>query len=99
MNLKRLRMLIIEELGRDLESPRPDPMTWRSLPGVEVMLFAAPGVGKNVYNAQIIVKDDPTLSTPIRSFQDESSAMFWAREKAEFAYRKLMGKKPSQARS
>lgn len=90
MSLKLLRMLIREELGRDLESPRPDPMTWRSYPGVDVMLFAAPGAGANVYKAQITVKGAPELSTPIRTFSDESSAMFWAREKAEFAHRKLM---------
>jgi hypothetical protein len=93
MITKLLRQLIREELGRDLESPRPDPMTWRSFPGIHVVVIAAPSLGNGAYQAQVTVEDEPSLSTPMRSFNDESSAMFWAREKAEAAHRKLLNQK------
>ena len=83
-----LRMLIREELGRDLESPRPDPLHWRDYPGVHVMITADPVGG--VYIAQVKVDDDESLSTPSRRFKSENDAMFWARDKADRAYKSLL---------
>ena len=74
MNL--LKALIREELGRDLKSPRPDPLTWKDYPGV--------------YIAQVKVEDDESLSTPARRFKSEQDAMFWARDKADRAYKSLL---------
>jgi hypothetical protein len=86
--IELLRRLIQEELGRDLESPRPDPLDWKSFPGVHVMITADP-VG-NVYIAQVKVDDRDDLSTPARRFKSENDAMFWARNKAEIAYKSLV---------
>lgn len=85
MNL--LRKLIREEIGRDLKSPRPDPLTWQSFPNVHVMIVADPANGS--YMCQIKVKDNDELSTPMRSFKSEDDAMFWARNKAEELNKKL----------
>lgn len=83
-----LRKLIQEELGRDLESPRPDPLDWKSYPGVHVMITADPVGG--VYISQVKVDDRDDLSTPARRFKSENDAMFWARSKAEHAYKTLV---------
>ncbi len=88
MKFSTLRALIREELGRDLKSPRPDMMGWRDFPGVHVMLTADPV--NNCYYAKITVKDREDLSTSNRRFSSENDAMFWARDKAERAYRSLM---------
>lgn len=85
MNL--LRKLIREEIGRDLKSPRPDPLTWQSFPNIHVMIVADPANGS--YMCQIKVKDNDELSTPMRSFKSEDDAMFWARNKAEELNKKL----------
>jgi hypothetical protein len=82
-----LRKLIREELGRDLKSPRPDPLTWQSYPNIHVMITADPSSG--AYKCQIKVDNRKDLSTPQQTFADETSAMFWAREKAEMINRKL----------
>jgi hypothetical protein len=84
-----LKALIQEELGRDLESPRPDPLNWRDYPGINVMITADPVGG--VYIAQVKVDDHDELSTPSRRFKSEHDAMFWARDKAERAYKTLLG--------
>lgn len=84
-----LRLLIREELGRDLESPRPDPLNWRDYPGIHVMITADPVGG--VYIAQVKVEEHEELSTPSRRFKSEHDAMFWARDKAERAYKTLLG--------
>lgn len=84
-----LRALIQEELGRDLESPRPDPLNWRDYPGINVMITADPVGG--VYIAQVKVDDHDELSTPSRRFKSENDAMFWARDKADRAYKTLLG--------
>jgi len=84
-----LRALIHEELGRDLESPRPDPLNWRDYPGIHVIITADPVGG--VYIAQVKVEDRDDLSTPARRFKSEHDAMFWARDKAERAYKTLLG--------
>ncbi len=86
--IETLRELIREELGRDLESPRPDPLNWKDYPGIHVMVTADPMGG--VYIAQVKVDDDDSLSTPSRRFKSEHDAMFWARDKADQAYKKLM---------
>lgn len=83
-----LRQLIREELGRDLKSPRPDPLTWRDYPGVHVIITADPVGG--VYVAQVKVDDHDDLSTPMRRFKSEQDAMFWARDKADRAYKQLL---------
>ena len=83
-----LRKLIREELGRDLKSPRPDPLTWKDYPGVHVMITADPVGG--VYIAQVQVDDNDSLSTPSRRFKSENDAMFWARDKADQAYKILL---------
>jgi hypothetical protein len=83
-----LRKLIREELGRDLKSPRPDPLTWKDYPGVHVMITADASGG--VYIAQVKVDDDDSLSTPARRFKSEQDAMFWARDKADRAYKSLL---------
>jgi hypothetical protein len=87
--IELLRRLIKEELGRDLESPRPDPLNWRDYPGVHVMITADPVGG--VYIAQVKVDDRDDLSTPSRRFKSENDAMFWARDKADRAYKTLLG--------
>jgi hypothetical protein len=89
MTLSLLRKLIREEIGRDLKSPRPDTMNWRDFPGVHVMITADPVNG--CYNARVTVKDREDLSTPNRRFKSENDASFWARDKAERAYRALLG--------
>lgn len=86
--IKLLRALIREELGRDLKSPRPDPLTWRDYPGVHVMITADPI--NSVYLAQVKVEDYDDLSTPMRRFKTEHDAMFWARDKADRAYKQLV---------
>jgi hypothetical protein len=86
--IKLLRKLIQEELGRDLESPRPDPLNWRDYPGVHVIITADPVGG--VYVAQVKVDDHDDLSTPMRRFKSEHDAMFWARDKADRAYKQLL---------
>lgn len=88
MNL--LKLLIREELGRDLESPRPDPLDWKSYPGIHVMITADP-VG-NKYVAQVKVENDESLSTPVHNFKTEADAMGWARMKADHAYNKMMNR-------
>lgn len=89
MNLSLLRELIREELGRDLKSPRPDTMNWRDYPGVHVNITADPVNG--CYVARVTVKDREDLSTPSRRFKSEGDAMFWARDRAERAYRSILG--------
>lgn len=90
-NLKRLLALLIkEELGRDLESPRPDPLNWRDYPGIHVIITADP-VG-NKYIAEIEVEDDESLSTGAHDFTSEAAAMGWARMKADHAFNKLMNR-------
>jgi len=86
--IELLRRLIREELGRDLKSPRPDPLTWKDYPGVHVMITADPVGG--VYIAQVKVEDHDELSTPARRFKSEQDAMFWARDKADRAYKFLV---------
>lgn len=83
-----LRALIREELGRDLKSPRPDPLTWKDYPGIHVMITADPI--NSVYLAQVKVEDQDELSTPTRRFKTEQDAMFWARDKADRAFKQLM---------
>ncbi len=83
-----LKALIKEELGRDLESPRPDPLTWKDYPGIHVMITADPI--NSVYLAQVKVDDHDDLSTPMRRFKSEQDAMFWARDKADRAFKQLM---------
>lgn len=90
--IEMLRKLIREELGRDLESPRPDPLSWKDYPGIHVMITADPV--NNSYVASVKVKEDESLSTPVRRFKSENDAMFWARNKAEDAYRKLLNAAP-----
>jgi hypothetical protein len=82
-----LRKLIREEIGRDLKSPRPDPLTWQSYPNIHVMITADPANGS--YMCQVKVKDNDELSTPMRSFKSENDAMFWARNKAEEINKKV----------
>lgn len=86
--IELLRALIQEELGRDLKSPRPDPLTWRSYPDIHVEIhpFAADGT----YSAKVTVKDREDLTTPMRKFRSEQDAMFWARDKAERAYKAML---------
>lgn len=87
--MKLLKALIKEELGRDLKSPRPDPLNWRDYPSINVTITADPVGG--VYIAQIKVDEREDLSTPSRRFKSEHDAMFWARDKAERAYKVLLG--------
>ena len=75
-----LRKLIREEIGRDLKSTRPDPLTWRSYDGIHVI---------------IKVDDRKDLSTIIRTFKDETEAMSWCRIKAENIRKKLLGSSES----
>jgi len=86
--IELLRRLIREELGRDLKSPRPDPLTWRGYPDIHVEIhpFAADGT----YAAKVTVKDRDDLTTPMRKFKSEQDAMFWARDKAEKAYKAML---------
>ena len=86
--IRLLRDLIREELGRDLESPRPDPLTWKDYPGIQVTIVADASDG--AYIAQVKVDDDESLSTPSRRFKSEQDAMFWARDKADRAYKSLL---------
>ena len=43
-----------------------------------------------LYIAQVKVDDDESLSTPARRFKSEQDAMFWARDKADRAYKSLL---------
>lgn len=87
--IELLRELIKEELGRDLKSPRPDPLTWKDYPGIHVIITADP-VG-SVYLAQVKVDEHDELSTAMRRFKSENDATFWARDKADRAYKVLLG--------
>jgi hypothetical protein len=89
MTLLMLRKLIREEISRDLKSPRPDTMNWKDYPGVHVVITADPI--NNCYQARVTVKDREDLSTPTRRFKSENDASFWARDKADRAYRALLG--------
>jgi len=86
--IKLLRKIIKEELGRDLESPRPDPLTWRDYPGINVNVTADP-IG-NRYVAKVEVDGHEDLSTWSHSFSSENDAMHWARVQAEKAFKTLM---------
>lgn len=94
MTISTLRKLIREEIGRDLKSPRPDTMNWRDFPGVHVIITADPV--NNCYFARVTVKDREDLSTPSRRFKSENDANFWARDRAERAYRTLLSSEESQ---
>jgi hypothetical protein len=94
MTISLLRNLIREEIGRDLKSPRPDTMNWRDFPGVHVVVTADPV--NDCYFASVTVKDRDDLSTPSRRFKTESDASFWARDRAERAYRSLLANDESQ---
>jgi len=94
MTISLLRKLIREEIGRDLKSPRPDTMNWRDFPGVHVVITADPI--NNCYFARVTVKDRDDLSTPSRRFKSENDATFWARDRAERAYRSLLASDESQ---
>jgi hypothetical protein len=52
------------------------------------MITADPVGG--VYIAQVKVDERDDLSTPSRRFKSENDAMFWARSKAEPAYKTLV---------
>jgi hypothetical protein len=94
MKISLLRRLIREELGRDLKSPRPDTLNWRDFPGVHVIITADPV--DDCYIARVTVKDRDDLSTPSRRFKTENDASFWARDRAERAYRSLLANDESQ---
>lgn len=94
MTLSLLRKLIREEIGRDLKSPRPDTMSWRDYPGVHVII--TPDPINSCYFARVTVKDREDLSTPNRRFKSEGDANFWARDRADRAYRALLGSAPSE---
>lgn len=94
MKISLLRRLIREELGRDLKSPRPDTLNWRDFPGVHVIITADPV--NDCYIARVTVKDREDLSTPSRRFKTENDASFWARDRAERAYRSLLANDESQ---
>jgi hypothetical protein len=94
MKISLLRRLIREELGRDLKSPRPDTLNWRDFPGVHVIITADPV--NDCYIARVTVKDRDDLSTPSRRFKTENDASFWARDRAERAYRSLLANDESQ---
>lgn len=83
-----LRALIREELGRDLKSPRPDPLNWRSYPDIQVEIH--PYASDGTYSAKVTVADRDDLTTPMRKFRSEQDAMFWARDKADRAYKILL---------
>ena len=88
-----LRKLIREEIGRDLKSTRPDPLTWRSYDGIHVIITVDAASGH--YQCQVKVDDRKDLSTIIRTFKDETEAMSWCRIKAENIRKKLLGSSES----
>ena len=88
--IRLLKLLIREEIGRDLKSPRPDRLDWKSYPGIHVMITADP-VG-NKYIAKVEVEDDESLSTNSHEFSSEEAASGWARMKADYAFNKLINK-------
>jgi hypothetical protein len=83
-----LRKLIREELGRDLKSPRPDPLTWKSYPNIHVEIY--PFAVDGTYTAKVTVDDRDDLTTPMRKFKSEQDATFWARDNADRAYKSLL---------
>lgn len=84
-----LRKLIREEIGRDLKSTRPDPLTWRSYDGIHVIIAADAASGH--YQCQVKVDGRKDLSTSIRTFKDETEAMSWCRINADNIRKKLLG--------
>ena len=81
---------IKEELGRNNFSPNTNPYQYWEVSGVEVDLY--PIEGK--YAVQIEVAADPTLSSPLRTFNDESEAVHFARKYTEFV-QKVLNQKDS----
>ena len=74
-----LRLLIREELGRNIRSiPDVDAMqNWRHLDGIDAQVTADPG--SNGWHVKISTADGK-VSLPLKYFSDENSANFWARE-------------------
>jgi len=74
-------------IGKNYHTLDPDPITWENYPGLEYDLNQEPG-GK-VY-AKVKVTDHPEMDTPVRTFTDEDTAMFWIRREYETLRQKLM---------
>jgi hypothetical protein len=81
----KLAASIREELGRNFFSANTDPFQYWEVTGVNVDLYPQEGQ----YAVQIEVKDDPTLNSPLRLFNSEQEAVFFARQYTEFVQRVL----------
>jgi len=91
--LRILRDLIREELGRNMQSPQAvDVMQdWRHLPGISTEITAHPSM--NGFYAKVTTEDGEG-DTPMRFFADEPSASFWARDQVLRIQSKKMSSNP-----
>jgi len=95
--LRMLRDLIREELGRNMQSPPAvDVMQdWRHLDGINAEVTPNPSQGGWYVK---ITTDDGEGDTPMRFFTDETSANFWARDQVMKIYKKKMSENPTLQR-
>lgn len=83
-NLKLLRDLIREELGRDFKTTMDSMLDWKNLPGVHAEVTVDPR--NNRYRVQIMDLD--SNGSTIRYFGSEEEANFYARKTCFDLYRK-----------
>lgn len=95
--LRMLRDLIREELGRNMQSPPAvDVMQdWRHLDGIDAEVTSHPSQGGWYVK---ITTDDGVGETPMRFFSDETSANFWARDQVLQLHNKKMSSNPKLQR-
>ena len=91
--LRMLRDLIREELGRNMQSPPAvDVMQdWRHLDGIDAEISPNPSQGGWYVK---ITTEDGVGDTPMRFFTDETSAKFWARDQVMRLHNKRMSSNP-----
>lgn len=71
-----LRLVIYEELGRNLHTISPDQMTWHDSPWSDVKI-------DHIGMAHVVtIKDIKTGESKIRSFSNESDAEWYARRES-----------------
>ena len=78
---------IKEEIGRNYHTLDPDPYTWKDYSNVEVETYVNDDAG---WSAKVTCLSDDSLSTPLRKFEDEASAMFWAQQQSDRIMRKTI---------
>lgn len=71
-----------EELGRNIQSvDQVGNLSWKDFEGINVETIA--DTANNLWTVTVECSDYPEFSIPQRSFADEESANFFAREQSE----------------